>query len=94
MNIITKTLIIATTVLGLGTSNMATANESTIQQSLSKSIVTQGLQVTNTLAKQLQQSIQLELNKFANGNAISSANESNTELANNNQIIKTTTTED
>jgi len=94
MNNITKSLIIVTTVLGLGTSNMATANEGTLEQSLNKSIVTQGQQVTSALAKQLQQSIQLELNKFAKGKSISSANKISAEIAKNNQITKTTTTED
>ena len=94
MNSITKTLIIVTTVLGLGTSNITAADESNIQQSLSHSIVAQGQQVTKALAIQLQQSIQFELNKFAKDNSIFSAKGKKTEVAKNNKITKTTTAED
>jgi len=94
MNSITKSLVVVTTVLGLGTSTLATANENSIQQALSKTVIAQGQQVTANLAKQLQRSISIELNKFALANSSVSIKVKDIALENNNQITKTTTAEE
>jgi len=92
MNSITKSLVVVTTVLGLGTSTIANATESSIQQTLSQTVITQGQQVAANLGKQLQRSISLELNKFVIANSSVSLEAKNIALENNNQTTKTTTT--
>ena len=68
MKNMTKALILVTAVLGFGTINYASANESSVEQTLNKVFVEQGKQIALELTTQLKQSIQLELSQFAKSN--------------------------
>lgn len=94
MNSITKILVVVTTVLGLGTNTIAAANESSIQKTLSQTVIVQGQQVASNLTKQLQHSIRIELNKFVRANMTLKTTSSKTVKVKSNQIIKTTTAEE
>ncbi len=59
-----RMFIIATMVLGLGTITNASANNSSIEDSLKHVIVTQSKQLTVNLTEQLQQSVKLTLKQM------------------------------
>ena len=65
MKSINTTLIVATIVLGLGTINSASANNSSIEESLKKVIVNQSKQVTANLTEKLSASIKTSLSQMA-----------------------------
>lgn len=60
-----RVFVIATMVLGLGTITHASANNSSIEDSLKHVIVTQSKQMTVNLTEQLQQSVKLTLKQMS-----------------------------
>ncbi|MCO4798998.1 MAG: hypothetical protein KC484_07270 [Colwelliaceae bacterium] len=87
MKRINNVLVIVTIVLGLGTTASASANESSIEDTLKKIIVKQSQQVSDRLTKQLKQSIKLELNEMSLL-ASSIINQKNDKSINKNQLVK------
>ena len=85
MKSITKTLVIVTAVLGLGTINNVSANENTLQESLQTMVVTQGKQITAELTEQLQKSIKLSVNQLINAGAAKLTEKKETQLVKNSE---------
>ena len=90
MKRINNALVIVTIVLGLGTTASASANESSIEDTLKQIIVKQSQQVSNRLTEKLKQSIKLELNEMSLL-ASSIINQKNDKNINNNQLVKINT---
>lgn len=64
MKSINKSIVIASLVLGLGTTNITLAAEKTIEGSVNQVIIEQSEQVKSQLAEQLKQSIDLSLRQM------------------------------
>lgn len=93
MKSINKVLVIATVVLGLGTTASASANNSRIEDSLKQVIVNQSQHVTKQLYKQLKLSINIEVNEIAKLAALNAVEKNNNLLISKTNLINTTAEE-
>ncbi len=80
----TSTLLIATLILGSGLMNSASANSSSIDDSLNKVIVSQSTQLTNTITKQLKSSIKSAVSQMT----LNRDNNHQMDIVSNKEIIK------
>lgn len=92
----TNLVVIATLVLGIGTITNASANQSSIEDSLSKAIVQQGQQVSIQLAKQVKQSISSSLQTMSTAviKSVQTDNKKQLVQVNNEKNQKSSSTEE
>ncbi|GAA6204625.1 hypothetical protein [Thalassotalea sp. SU-HH00458] len=106
MKTINRVFVIATIVLGIGTTASASANNSRIEDSLKHVIVKQSQQVSERLTEQLQHTINVELNNIvlnalpiinrdiSTGQITNKQLVSKNQLTNTSSIVNTTTEEE
>lgn len=94
MKSINKVFVIATVVLGLGTTASASANNSRIEDTLKQVITKQSQQMTQRLLTQLQQTISAEVNNIARVATVTTIDNSKSQLITKANFSNTTTEEE